>query len=379
MIFDNKPYTFDRTIRILFTVGMLVGTIWMLGYLSSVLIPFVIASLLAYIMNPTVEFFNRKVRNHTFAIALTLFIYISSLSLLLWLIVPMIVEQIVEMGQLLSQIVKNSSITDSASRDFTQKFWLLVKNYLEKSDIAGMLQSENLFSLLQQVSSKILPGFVGFLSGTANFVIGLLGLAVIMLYLVFIMHDFQKLSEGWKKLLPGKYKNKVIEFTEEFNDGMKRYFRGQALIASIVGILFAIGFYIIDLPMGIVLGLFIGLLNMVPYLQTIGLIPAFLFAVLEALQSGNSVWIAVLLVTVVFIIVQTFQDMYLVPKIMGKVTGFSPAIILLSLSVWGKVLGFFGLIIALPMTALMLAYYKRFLLADTIDLPDEDIKKPASV
>lgn len=379
MIFDNKPYTFDRTVRILFTLGILVGAIWVLGYLSSVLIPFVIASLLAYIMNPTVEFFNRKVKSHTFAIALTLLVYIASLTLLLWLIVPMIVDQIVDMGKLLSDIVKNSSISEGTSKDFTQKLVVWIKQYLEQSDIADMLQSENIMTLGQQILSKVLPGFMGVLSGTANIVFGFLGLAVILLYLVFIMHDFQKLSEGWKHLLPKKYKKNVIAFTDEFNDGMKRYFRGQALIASIVGVLFAIGFYIIGLPMGIVLGLLIGLLNMVPYLQTIGLIPAYLFAVLEALQTGSNVWLAVLFVTIVFVVVQSFQDMYLVPKIMGKVTGFSPAIILLSLSIWGKILGFLGLIIALPMTALLVAYYRRFLIAESLDIPDENIKKPASV
>jgi len=136
----------------------------------------------------------------------------------------------------------------------------------------------------------------------------------------------------------------------------------------------------IDLPMGIILGLFIGLLNMVPYLQTIGLIPAYLFSILSALQTGSSFWVAILLVTVVFVIIQTFQDGYLVPKIMGKVTGFSPAIILLSLSIWGKLLGFLGLIIALPMTALLFAYYRRFLknhATHILENNSANIKKPA--
>jgi len=377
MIFDNKPYTFDRTVRILFSLGIIVGAVWLLGYLSNVLIPFVIASLLAYVMNPTVEFFNRRLRNHTFAIVVTLTAYIGLLSLLLWLIVPIIIQQFVEMGQLLTDLLKNYHTTGGS---LSGKLWIMVKQYIEETNLPALLQTEDVYSLLQQISEKLLPGFMGVLSGTASFIIGLLGLAVILLYLVFIMHDFQKLSEGWKDFIPQKYRKGVVSFTEEFNTGMKKYFRGQALIASIVGILFAIGFYIIDLPMGIILGLFIGLLNMVPYLQTIGLIPAYLFALLDALQSGSNVWIAVLLVTIVFIIVQGFQDMYLVPKIMGKVTGFSPAIILLSLSIWGKLLGFFGLIIALPMTALLVAYYRRFILTrSTEDDPEEAIKKPASI
>jgi predicted PurR-regulated permease PerM len=102
-------------------------------------------------------------------------------------------------------------------------------------------------------------------------------------------------------------------------------------------------------------------LNMVPYLQVIGLIPAFLLALVHGLETGGSVWIPLALTGLVFVVVQAIQDGILVPKIMGRVTGLSPAMILLSLSVWGKLLGIFGLLIALPMTCLLLAYYRRFL------------------
>ncbi|NOZ08025.1 MAG: AI-2E family transporter, partial [FCB group bacterium] len=160
---------------------------------------------------------------------------------------------------------------------------------------------------------------------------------------------------------PAQYQERIISFVEEFSTAMNRYFRAQAAVASIVGILFAVGFTIIGLPLGILLGLFIGLLNMVPYLQIIGLIPAVFLAALHALEGGSNIWVMLALTGSVFIIVQAIQDMLLVPRIMGKVTGLSPAIILLSLSVWGKLLGFFGLIIALPMTCLVLAYYERYL------------------
>jgi predicted PurR-regulated permease PerM len=142
---------------------------------------------------------------------------------------------------------------------------------------------------------------------------------------------------------------------------MNRYFRGQAAVASIVGVLFATGFLIIGLPLGILLGLFIGLLNMVPYLQLIGLIPAFLLALIHALETGSSFWVILGLTGLIFVVVQIIQDAILVPRIMGRVTGLNPAMILLSLSIWGKLLGIFGLIIALPMTFLILAYYRRFL------------------
>jgi len=133
------------------------------------------------------------------------------------------------------------------------------------------------------------------------------------------------------------------------------------LISAISGTMLAIGFALIGLPIGILLGLLMGVLNMIPYLQLLGLIPAFLLALFKALEAGSSIWVALGLTAAVLAVVQLIQDWVLNPKIMGKVTGLNPAFILLSLTIWGKLLGFLGLIIALPMTCLVLAYYRRFL------------------
>jgi len=143
---------------------------------------------------------------------------------------------------------------------------------------------------------------------------------------------------------------------------MNTYFRGQALVALCVGILFSIGFLIIDFPMAIGLGLFIGALNMVPYLQIIGFLPTILLAILKAADTGQNFWIIIASALAVFAVVQIIQDTIIVPKIMGKITGLNPAIILLSLSVWGSLMGVLGMIIALPLTTLMLSYYQRFII-----------------
>jgi predicted PurR-regulated permease PerM len=146
----------------------------------------------------------------------------------------------------------------------------------------------------------------------------------------------------------------------DVEEGMNKYFRGQGKIAFIVGILFSIGFLIIDFPMAIGLGMFIGLLNMVPYLQMLGFIPTIILALAKSAETGQNFWGILLLALLVFAVVQTIQDTFLVPKIMGKVTGLNSAIILLSLSIWGSLLGMLGMIIALPMTTLLLNYYQKY-------------------
>lgn len=87
-----------------------------------------------------------------------------------------------------------------------------------------------------------------------------------------------------------------------------------------------------------------------------------MLAILKAADTGDNFWIIIASAAAVFIIVQIIQDGYLVPRIMGKITGLNPAIILLSLSIWGSLMGMLGMIIALPLTTLMLSYYQRYII-----------------
>ena len=136
--------------------------------------------------------------------------------------------------------------------------------------------------------------------------------------------------------------------------------RGQSLVALCVGILFCIGFTIIGFPMAIGLGILIGIMDLIPYLHTFALIPTVFLALMKSADTGQNFWIILLSALAVFVVVQIIADMILTPKIMGKAMGLNPAILLLSLSVWGTLLGFIGLIIALPLTTLIIAYYQRY-------------------
>ena len=100
---------------------------------------------------------------------------------------------------------------------------------------------------------------------------------------------------------------------------------------------------------------------MVPYLQTISLVPVSMLALFQCIESQTPFWKYMGLVLIIYAVVQTIQDLILTPKIMGNATGMNPAMILLSLSIWGKLLGMLGLLIALPVTFLLVSYYKSFI------------------
>jgi predicted PurR-regulated permease PerM len=193
----------------------------------------------------------------------------------------------------------------------------------------------------------------------------LFGIVTYMLYLIFLMLDYEQVSDGWKQYVPLKYKDFVLQLVDDLEEGMNGYFRAQTNIVIVVGILFAVGFKMIGLPFGVLLGISLGLMNYVPYLQLVGLIPAVALAGLHALETDSNFWMILGFVLLVFVVVQLAQDVYLTPKFMGDFSGFNPAIILLSLSIWGSLLGMIGLIIAIPLTSLLVSYYRKYIIKKT--------------
>ncbi len=359
--FFEKEFTFDRFVRLIITISIIVGVIYLLDYFSSVLIPFAIALILAYFMNPFINFIQKFVKNRGIAVFVGVLIILGVLIGVSVIIIPMVINEFRHAGQLLQELVSNTNWQNQID-EYLPKAWAdKIKALINNGDIQNLLNEKQWNEVLNFGVKKVLPGIGNIIGYAIEVIIGIVGLAIILLYLFFILLDYNEVNALGKSLIPPRYKNSILRFTKDFETAMNSYFRAQALIAIIVGGLFAIGFLIIGLPMGIVLGLSIAVLYMVPYLHQIAIIPALMLALLKSLETGQNFWTMAGLVLLIFFIVQEIADWILTPKIMGDATGLNPAIILFSLSIWGKMLGILGLIIALPMTYLLLAYYKRMI------------------
>ncbi len=355
----TQPYTFDRVVRLIIGISVLIVIFLLMRRLSSVLLPFFIALLLAYMLDPLVLFFQfrLKLKYRFLAVAATLLLLASIIVGSLFLIVPRIANEISNIAQIITNYAQGVNLDN-----FLPVVWQNeIREFLANLNFQSIMANEGLMSALR----KIAPQLWSVLNGSMSFLLGITVVIIIFLYLVFILLDYEKIADGIKNIIPPKYRTLGSEIFDDIQSGMNRYFRGQALIALIVGIMFSIGFTIIGLPMAIVFGLFVGMLNLVPYLQTIAVVPALLLVLLQSAQTGQSFLSAFLGLFIVFIIVQGTQDLILVPRIMGKVTGLHPAVILLSLSIWGSLMGMIGLIVALPLTTLIISYYKRFVLRET--------------
>ncbi len=358
---SKEKYTLDKIFRTFMNVCLLIGVILLLSYLSDVLIPFAIAALIAYLLQPIVLVISKYISNKFAAIFLSLISVLLVISIVGYICVPVITQEASHLGSMVKELAGNSELAKKAAERLPPDMWVYLKELYQTIDTQKLAQSEVLTKASQWLYSKSFTGVQGILT-TTKILFGIVfGALVVFLYLVFILNDYQRLREGWSKLLPESIRENCVKFVLEFDFQMNRYFRAQLLVAMLTGVLFAIGFSIISLPLGIMLGLFIGLLNMIPYFQVIGLVPAALLALTKALDTGDSFSSVLVQIIIIFVVVQVIQDALIVPKIMGEVTGFSPAIILLSISVWGKILGMLGIIIAIPATCLFFTYYKRII------------------
>ena len=361
----EKEITFDRVVRWLIAALIAVGLVLLINRLSKVLLPFFIAWIMAYMIYPFVCFLQNKCRlkYRVLSIVVALLVVFAVITLAAFLVVPPIIEESLRMAKLIT-VYFNDTL---ASSDLFANLQNVLQSYASDDSLMKLLQHSSVMDVAENLVMKAWE----FLSGTINFAIGLLGSLVVLLYLFFILMDYEKISDGWIRFIPAGQRKFASMVAGDVKSGMNAYFRGQSLIALLVGILFSIGFLIIDFPMAIGLGLFIGLLNLIPYLQLVGFIPTIILALVKAADTGQSFWVIILCALAVVAVVQTIQDVILTPRIMGHVMGLNPAIILLSLSIWGSLLGIIGLIIALPLTTLLISYYRRFILKET----DKDIQK----
>lgn len=354
----DKKITFDSFIRGLAAILLVVGIGLLVNRLSSVLLPFFIAWLLAYMLYPLVRFLQYRCRleNRIVSIVVALLLVIGVLTGVLFLIVPPIIDEVTKLSEYMAPIAHDYF----GENNIAERIEEIVQRFVNENSIVQLIQQDNVMDALQSALGQAWD----LIYQTLGFIVGIFTVFVVFLYMFFILLDYEKISEGWVTLIPADKRDFFITLASDVEHGMNSYFRGQSLIALIVGILFSIGFLIIDFPLAIGLGMLIGLLNLVPYLQLIGFIPTIILALMKSLETGQNFWFILLLALIVFAVVQAIQDMYLTPRIMGQAMGLNPAVILLSLSVWGSLLGFIGLIVALPLTTLCLSYYRRFVLRE---------------
>ena len=235
----TRPYTFDRVVRILIGSAVLIILFLLLKRLSSVLLPFFIAWLMAYLLHPFVQFFQYKLKlkNRILSIVCTLVLFLSIITGILMVLVPMIsneVQKLIDIIGLYTQGITVDTIIPIAWQNE-------IRVYLSQLDLQSVLKDENLMAVIK----KVAPQLWNILNGSISVIIGTMAMVIVFLYLIFILIDYEKVTKGMFDIIPGKYRGLITEIIQDLEQGMNRYFRGQALVAIIVSVLFCIGFSIV--------------------------------------------------------------------------------------------------------------------------------------
>ena len=352
---DNKfpptrPFTFDRVVRIVICVGAIAIAVWLINLLKDVLLPFCVACLVAYMLEPIVNI-NQKVLHMHHRRAIPVFVTLIETTLIIGIIsyffIPSIINEVGHLKLLLKDYAESGS-------HHADEFSIFVRKYLNPDVLSKFVDSSHITTILDKGSSLVSTGI--------EIILHTIEWLLTFVYIIFIMLDYDHITQGFKLLVPPRWRNPVYRVGNDIKVSMNVYFRNQALLALCAAVFYCIGFSIIKLPLAIVMGVTVGVLYMIPYFQYVTLIPITILCLITSIGGGEAFLPMMGKVLLVYVISQCTCDYILTPKIMGKAMGLNPAIILLSLSVWGTLLGLIGMIIALPLTTLLMAYYKEYVI-----------------
>ena len=352
----TKKYDFDRVVRMVITIVCVGVGIYLINYLTPVLLPFLLGFILAYVLDPIVRLVARitHIRSRGVNVILALLLVIGVLTLAGWLVIPYVAQEVVNMTKMLAAYAKASFHIPYIPAVVQEH----IRQYVDVQELTTMLSGEQWVKMATNVAN----GTWSVLGTTLSVLMSIVSSLIVLLYMFFVLLDFDKLSKAFKSAVPKNYRRMSFRVLGDVQQTMSRYFRGQALVSLFVGIIFAIEFYIIGLPMAIIFGLSVGVLNMVPYLQLASIPVAAFLCLVASVATGGSFWVLAGWTLVAYCVCQLIQDMVLIPAIMKQQMGLNPAIVFLALSLWAYVLGFTGLIIGLPLTTLIISYYCEYVL-----------------
>lgn len=344
-------WNIDRIMKLIIGLAIASVIILLIRYLSDVLLPFFVACFFAYMLQPLVDLNRRLIHEKGRAISsiLTVLEVLAVIVGIVWLFLPNVIKELDIMNGIIHDVTSGKQPLPKEYSDIIH--W--VETNFRPADIKSHLTDLHLGSLISKGTSL--------LNESISVILDVLGWALTLIYVLFILIDFPQISRGFKLIIPHKYRENAMVIVHEVQTSMNHYFRGQGLVALCAMIFYCIGFSIVGLPLGIPMGIMVGVLYMIPYFQYVTLIPVAIICAIFSL-SGEVTFMSLFgSCLLVYLISQSICDYILTPHIMGKEMGMNAAIILLSLSIWGSLLGIIGMIIALPVSSLIMAYYERYI------------------
>ncbi|HCN31167.1 MAG TPA: hypothetical protein DIT64_21130 [Verrucomicrobiales bacterium] len=391
-----------------------------IAFLQPILTPFAVAGVLAYLLEPGVEWLERKGMSRQSSVLVAFAVFSLAIFGLAWWVVPKV------SGQTAALVKKVPAYTVTASKAVLEFSTRIEKEYgieliphttareleadlkkaestpapveastqpaasapaagattpvdvapeaagtgaLEEFDFKALLTGEWVRTALPTVLAnawKVVKSTFGGFLGVFGF---LLSLIIVPLYLYYFLIESAKIQEQWSDYLPlraSRFKDEVVDCLNEINGYLIAFFRGQLFVSFINGIATGIGLVVIGLDFGLLIGLALCVLGIIPYLGiALCWIPAVIIGAVQggsALIPGDPWWAMPLAVTAIFIVVQQVDGFFITPRIVGEAVGLHPMTVIASVLVWTLLLGgLLGAILAVPMTASVKVLFQRYI------------------
>ena len=355
-------------IVILYLVTIIFEKYTILGY---TLWSLIIGIIFAYVIDPIVNFLERKGIKRPFGVII---VYITTLIVFAILLVTVIPKTITEITNLLASL---PPMIDSMSRGLTKFFYKLAEDYninlppsflnMLSGTTDGVSKSAKLVTNSQDPLTNMFNSFSNAitnilgnvqksaLDSLRSVVVKLYGLVTstlkIVLVLIFSFYfsiGKEKYLKSFKKSIPNKYRDDVNYLAVRINTSLQQFIRGRLLLALFVGFLTMIYLLILRVDFAIVIGMITCIADIIPYIGPfLGFVPAVLFAFMDA--PLKALWVSIL-----FIIIQWAENNILAPKLIGDSTGLNPLAVLISIIIGGGIFGIWGMVVSVPLVSIIL-------------------------
>ena len=335
------PIRISRRVRTILILSVIAVLAYVVYLVPSVLTTAIGGIALALILSFPVRFFSRFV-SHGIAIVLSFLLVVGVFVVAALYLVPIVAQQFTSLAEAAPGIATSAEQYLRSALDFLENRRLIPND--DPQQLVSRVR-ENLVGAVRSLGSSVLGGVLGFVYGTLNVMVTLLGILFIGIYLLV---DVRKIKAAYLKATPHDYRSDARSLWNAFGYSLSRYLGGLALILLIQGAVSAVGLFFIGVPYALVLGAIVSVTAIIPYLGAfLGAIPALLVAL--AFGGITDAFLTALL----FLGVQQLEGNFLTPKIQGDTLHVHPILVFLGIIVGGGLAGILGVIVAVPALAVL--------------------------
>ncbi len=333
----------------LFFFGLFVfGGWWLFGRLSNVLMPLAISMLIAYVLDPVVDWFEARKVSRTLSIFFLMFVGIAALTVFILVVTPTIVDEVESVAKKVPSLGRNiRDMYFELQAYLSSRFGYTLPETLSET-------FANYGQKIEEIATQLLESLTSFtaqvVSGTFVVIGYLVNVLLVPVFVFYFLRDFDLIKKGALELIPLPWRPAVVSRAQRVDMVVGHWLRGQLTVASIIGASYAVALTILDVKLGIPIAILAGFVSVIPYVGN--LIFLTLVLTMSVLDDGSG-WGQIIGIMIAFGLVQLAEGYVITPKIVGEKVGLSPVMVIIVLLVGAELFGFLGVLLAIPAAAVI--------------------------